>query len=187
VDGRSHFKARGCSPSSEAALAHIFGHLALRKTQTLFYAFPDAQPNRTAAPDVDGLGYTLIDRALLADERLENIAHVRSEINWMWPSEQRYCEHGFGIAAVAGQRMVCWCTAEYVSPQRCGIGIATDPAYERRGLATATAAHFVLEAQRRGIAPYWECGSWNAASMRVADKVGFKPIAQEHYWLGAFD
>jgi RimJ/RimL family protein N-acetyltransferase len=186
AEGRPHFKARACPSSSEAALARIFGDLALQEAHTLFYGFPHAQPNPAVAPAVDGLRFARIDRTLLAHENMQNIAHVRSEIKWMWPSEERFYEHGLGIAAIVDQRAVCWCTAEYVSPQRCGIGIATDPAYERRGLATATAAHFVLEAQRRGIAPYWECGSWNVASIRVAEKVGFEPIAEERYWIGAF-
>ena len=105
----------------------------------------------------------------------------------MWPSEERFYEQGFGVAAVVEERAICWCTAEYVSPQRCGIGIATDPAYERRGVATATAAQFIHDAQRRGIVPYWECGNWNSASIRVAQKVGFELIAEERYWIGAFE
>jgi RimJ/RimL family protein N-acetyltransferase len=186
AQGRPYFKARACSPSSEAALARIFGDLGLREAHTLFYGLPDTRPATIAAPAVGGLRFAPIDRALLADDSVQNIAQVRSEIHAMWPSEQRYYEHGFGVAAVVDQRAVCWCTAEYVSPRACGIGIATDPAYERRGLATATATQFSFEARRRGLAPYWECGSWNIASMRVAEKVGFERIAEEHYWIGAF-
>ena len=186
AEDRLHFKARACLPSSEAALRGIFGAIPLREALTLFYAFPNTQPAIDFVPAIDRLWFTSIDRALLADEHLQNVAHIRSEINWMWPSEERFHVHGFGVAAVVEQRAICWCTAEYVSPQRCGIGIATDPGYERRGVATATAARFVLEARRRGIAPYWECGSWNAASIRVAEKVGFERVAEERYWIGAF-
>jgi RimJ/RimL family protein N-acetyltransferase len=184
---RAHFKARAFTPTSEEALAPIFGALALKEAHTLFYEFSNIQPNTTPTPAVDGLRFARIDRAFLADENLENIAHVRSEINWMWPSKERFCEQGFGVAAVVAKRVICWCTAEYVSAHGCGIGIATDPAYERRGVATATAARFVLEARRRGLAPYWECGAWNIASIRVAEKVGFERIAEECYWIGVFE
>jgi RimJ/RimL family protein N-acetyltransferase len=105
----------------------------------------------------------------------------------MWPSLERFYEHGFGYAALDGAGVVCFCTAEYVSAQRCGIGIATETAYERRGIATATAAHFVQLARERGVAPHWECGGWNAASIRVAEKLGFARIAEERYWIGTFD
>jgi RimJ/RimL family protein N-acetyltransferase len=187
AEGRAHFKARAISPSSEEALAQIFGEIALKEAHTLFYAFTNVQPNVTVAPTVDGIRFTNIDRAFLTDENLEHITHVRSEIRWMWLSEERFCEQGLGVAAVVEERVICWCTAEYVSTQRCGIGIATDPAYERRGVATATAARFVREAQWRGLMPYWECGSWNIASIRVAEKVGFERIAEERYWIGAFE
>jgi len=118
---------------------------------------------------------------------MENIAHIRSEISWIWPSEERFYEQGFGVVAVVEERAICWCTTEYVSAQRCGIGIATAPEYERRGVATATAAHFIRDAQHRGIVPYWECASWNSASIRVAQKVGFDLLAEERYWIGAFE
>jgi GNAT superfamily N-acetyltransferase len=187
AEGRPHFKARACSLSSEAALGKIFGEIELKGAHTLFYAFPNVPPNTTAAPAIGGLRFASIDRALLASEHMENIAQVRSEISWMWPSQERFYEQGFGVAAIVEERAICWCTAEYVSAQRCGIGIATDPAYERRGVATATGAKFVLDAQQRGIVPYWECASWNSASIRVAEKVGFELIAEERYWIGAFE
>lgn len=185
--GRAYFKARGLSPSSEAALAGIVGLVALRETSTLFYVCANVEPGALAVPPVANIRFAQIDRALLADDSLPNIAHIRAEIGSMWPSEERFYERGLGLAALVGQQPICWCTAEYVSADRCGIGIATDPAYERRGIATATAARFVTEAQRRGITSYWECGSWNSASIRVAEKVGFTRIAEERYWLGSFE
>jgi RimJ/RimL family protein N-acetyltransferase len=95
--------------------------------------------------------------------------------------------HGFGYAAVIPDRVICWCTAEYVSPQRCGIGIATDPAFERRGVATATAAQFVAECLRRGKRPYWECAAGNPASARVAEKAGFELLEQTRFWAGSLN
>ena len=187
AEDRARFKARAFAPSSEAALAQIFGEIDLKEAHTLFYTFPNIPPKTPATPDVGGLRFASIDRALLASDTMENIAHIRSEIRWMWPSQERFYEQGFGVAAVVEDRAICWCTAEYVSAHCCGIGIATDPAYERRGVATATAARFVIEAQRRGIVPYWECASWNSASIRVAQKVGFEQIAEECYWIGTFE
>jgi GNAT superfamily N-acetyltransferase len=185
--GRAYFKTHGFSRPSEDALTQIFGTVALREASTLFYVCTNVEPSALAAPPVEGIHFAQIDRALLVGDSLRNIAHVRSEIGWMWPSEERFYERGLGVAALVEEQLICWCTAEYVSADRCGIGIATDPAYERRGIATATAARFVLEAQRRGIAPYWECGSWNSASIRVAEKVGFARIAEERYWIGTFE
>jgi GNAT superfamily N-acetyltransferase len=186
AEGRPYFKARALAPSNESALAEIFGGVALREAHTLFYSLTSAQGDAPPAPALEGARFEPIDRALLVGV-LENLAPVRAEIQAMWPSEQRFYSHGFGCAAIVAERLICWCTAEYVSADRCGIGIATEPAYERRGVATATAARFVQLARQRGVAPHWECGSWNAASIRVAEKIGFERVAEERVWIGKFD
>jgi len=124
-----------------------------------------------------------IDRDLLARGDLANREQVGAEIRWMWPSEERFAAHGFGYAAVAQERVICWCTAEYVSARRCGIGIETVPEYERRGVATATAARFVAEAVGRGLTPYWECRRENIGSIRVAEKLGFELLGEERCWI----
>jgi RimJ/RimL family protein N-acetyltransferase len=180
--GRQYFKARALTPAIDGMLPALFDGIALRQLPTSFYGLSHARP----APMVAGIHLLPIDRQLLTNTALANVDQVRGEIEWMWPSETRFHEHGFGWAAAAEQQIVCWCTAEYLSAERCGIGIATVPAFERRGIATATAAQFVREALQRGLAPYWECRSDNIGSIRVAEKLGFDLLAQELYWFGMF-
>ncbi|MEZ4736563.1 MAG: GNAT family N-acetyltransferase [Caldilineaceae bacterium] len=168
--GVAYFKARPRSSSLTAALPALFPWCVLRETESLFYEFAQPAPNATAPPPVADLQFVQIDHAFLLTEVLENVHLIRDEIRWMWPSMDQFYAHGFGVAAVIPGRVICWCTAEYVSPTRCGIGITTDEAYQGRGVATATAAHFVQLCQQRGITPCWECGALNAPSMRVAEK-----------------
>jgi GNAT superfamily N-acetyltransferase len=181
----THFKVRALPASDEAALAMLFEGVALSEISVVFYSFTRAQP--PAPPTPEGVQLTPIDRALLTCADLENLEPVRAEIRWMWPSEQRFYERGLGAAALAGRRVICWCTAEYVSAARCGVGIETEPQYTRRGVATATAAYFVQLCRRRGLTPYWESRSSNLPSIRVAENVGFERLAEERYWLGAFE
>jgi RimJ/RimL family protein N-acetyltransferase len=103
----------------------------------------------------------------------------------MWPSEEQFYEHGFGVLATQDDEIVCWCTAEYVGPTHCGIGIETTPGFQRRGIATATAVAFVRDARARGITPCWECGASNVASRRVAEKTGFVYAETCAYWIGS--
>jgi GNAT superfamily N-acetyltransferase len=186
VERSAHFKVHALSPALEDTLAALFGGIALHQMPTLFYGFTRPGPDHTAAPAVDGIRFTPIDRAFLAAGHLEHIERVRAEIRWMWPSEERFYKYGLGYAAVVDHRAVCWCTAEYLSAKRCGIGIETIQAYERRGVATATAAQFVQLCLDRGIAPFWECRTGNIGSIRVAEKVGFTRLAEERYWVGMF-
>ena len=181
--GRGYFKARALDPASEPALPAIFG--PLRALPTRLYSL-DGPPAPVAAPAVERLSFRLIDRAFWADDSLENSAALREEVGWMWPSAERFLDQGFGVAALSASRLICWCTAEYRGAGRCGIGIATEPEYAGRGVASATAARFLGHCRELGVAPFWECRRDNAASVRVAEKVGFALLAEEVFWSGQF-
>jgi RimJ/RimL family protein N-acetyltransferase len=185
-EGARYFKVRLLSEGLEPALPALFQGIELREAHSLFYRFDQAAPLPAPAPQMAGVDFALIDGAFLARTGLANMEEVRGEIRWMWPSEEQFLANGFGYAAVAVDRILCWCTAEYVSRDRCGIGITTDPEFEGRGLATATAARFVAESLRRGIVPHWESDHDNLASVRVAEKVGFTLAEVAHGWAGLF-
>ncbi len=184
--GRAYFTARALSPAWEGALSMIFEGIALQTVRKRFYCLSQGAPRRPAPPRVEGLRFASIDSCLLTRDDLTNLSFVREEIRWMWPSEGRFLSHGFGCAALVGAKVICWCTAEYVSRARCGIGIQTVPEYQRRGVATATAARFIEHALARGIRPHWECNTHNLASLRVAEKLGFEPTEEVTIWAGEF-
>ncbi|MBC8076301.1 MAG: GNAT family N-acetyltransferase, partial [Chloroflexales bacterium] len=169
----------------QAALPALFVGVALRPSPALFYGYTAATP--PAPADVPGVTFEPIDRTLLARADIAGSAPVRQEIGWMWPSLDLFYMQGLGQAAIADGDVVCFCTSEYVSATLCGIGIATTPAYQRRGIATAATQRFVAEALRRSLTPYWECSGENIASMRTAEKVGFALIERATYWIGSFD
>lgn len=182
--GVAYFKVHALSAAGQALLPALFPWCTLRAVENLFYGFTQPQPNTLVAPTLADLHFMPIDQYLLQTETLENVSLMRDEVRWMWPSLDHFYAHGFGMAAVIPGRVLCWCTAEYVSPTKCGIGITTDEAYQGRGLASATTARFVQLCQQRGITPYWECGRWNGPSMRVAEKVGFTQLTTEQVWVG---
>jgi hypothetical protein len=162
--------------------------VTLRRTGKRFYVYPASEPPVHVRPAVPGLALVPIDRLFVQTER-ENRQGLLGEIAWMWPGTReqavvRFLEHGLGSAAVVENRIVCWCTAEYVGVRRCGIGVETIEAYQRRGVATSTTAHFVAAALRRGLTPHWECDTANLPSVRVAEKVGFRPVEEAVFWAG---
>jgi RimJ/RimL family protein N-acetyltransferase len=54
------------------------------------------------------------------------------------------------------------------------IGIFTQPAYQRKGLATAACAHLIKLCEEAGAAAYWDCVRFNAGSVALAHKLGFQ-------------
>ena len=77
-----------------------------------------------------------------------------------------------------GLELSPWCTAEYVSPGVCGVGIETLEPYQKRGLATVAAQTFVQHAMRLGWQVHWDSWLNNTPSIRVAEKAGFEKVTE---------
>ena len=61
------------------------------------------------------------------------------------------------------------------------IGVSTLAKWRGNGFATAAAALVASRLQARGKVPAWSCGEDNAASLRVAQKLGFTEIDRRTY------
>lgn len=184
--GRVRFRARALSPWLEAVLPRLFPEIALHESRTLFLVDSGTRPLAPAACAVSDIAFEPITRHLLISRSFKNSDDVLDEICSMWPSVERFFEYGFGMVAIRDGEIICWCTAEYLSQGRCGIGIATLPRFEGRGVATATATHFVGHARARAVTSHWECNVTNLGSVRVAEKLGFTPLCEETFWAGSF-
>jgi RimJ/RimL family protein N-acetyltransferase len=115
----------------------------------------------------------LIDEDFLFNSKYEDVDLVKRGIRQMWPSINRFRKYGFGFSLVKSGKIASWCTSEYMSKERCSVGIETLREYQNNGLATIIASAFVEYCLQRKIKPYWDCNMKNLASRRVAEKVGF--------------
>jgi GNAT superfamily N-acetyltransferase len=186
AEGVEHFKVRALETSLEAHLPQLFTSVPLQPSPSLFFVHDRAwNPENTPAPGAGTFRLLPIRAGTLVGNAYDGSQLVLDEIHGMWPSEARFYEHGFGELAIRDGEILCWCTAEYVGPSHCGIGIATKPESQRRGIATATAAAFVQEARARGLTPCWECSAANLPSRRVAEKLGFVHVETCTYWIGS--
>lgn len=186
AQGLARFKIRAITPALEALASKLFAGANLQEATSAVYLFEARSPSVTPMPAIPDFQLLPISRALLEHAGLEGCREVLEEIRWMWADPERFYREGFGVAACVPGAVVGWCTAEYVSPGRCGVGIATVPAFEGQGVATAMAARFVALCHTRGIAPLWETATTNLASRRVAAKVGFTLAAESRAWIGTF-
>jgi len=185
-EGLSYFKVKALSSSMENSITDIFQNIPLHKTNKLFYTFRAQKVKSIPNPRLEGIQYHLINADFLEEGQFENNQDVKSEIEWMWPSLERFRENGFGTATVIDASIVCWCTAEYVSKNKCGIGIEVIDEFQNKGIATATAAHFLEHCINQNIVAHWECDKDNSGSVRVAEKVGFEKTEETVFWSGEF-
>ncbi len=185
-DGLLYFKVHSLSKSGEDLIENLFHEFTLTKTNKLFYTFRKSKPPMLI-PKVENIQFMLIDESFLKQDFVQNLQYVRSEIQWMWPSLEKFYRNGFGFVALIEKRIICWCTAEYVSTKKCGIGIETIPELRNNGIASSTVAHFVDYCQLNNITPYWECDRDNIASNLVAENVGFEKMQETTFWAGTFE
>ena len=185
-EGLSHFKIHALLPSCGKVVPQLFQNIQLHKTNMFFYIFHKQRVPVKFTSVLQDVKYTPIDMDFLEKCNYQNTQHIISEVEWMWSSREKFRENGFGYAALLAKHIVCWCTAEYVSKKRCGIGIETIPTYRNKGIATATVAHFISFCQNRDITPHWECDSQNIGSVRVAEKSSFERIQNTIFWSGEF-
>jgi GNAT superfamily N-acetyltransferase len=73
-------------------------------------------------------------------------------------------------------RPVAFCDASTETEGLWDIGIDTLEPYRRRGYAALAVAYTVDQQGRRGRRPVWGAEEDNEASMRLASKLGFKPV-----------
>ena len=182
----SFFNVKTLSSSLENSITDIFQHISLHKINKVFYTFRAQKVKSIPNPRLEGIQYHPINADFLEEGQFENNHYVKSEIEWMWPSLERFREKGFGTAAVIDARVICWCTAEYVSKSKCGIGIEVIDEFQNKGIATATAAHFLEHCLNQNIVAHWECDKDNIGSVRVAEKVGFEKTEETIFWSGEF-
>jgi GNAT superfamily N-acetyltransferase len=184
--GLNFFRVSPGLPDLESALPSVLKGYDLKSEGRMFYALPVTSPLSESPPVPDGVAVVPITRSLLTDSSAGGIRLVKAEIDWMWPSFERFYQSGFGHVALLDNRVAGWCTSEFVSARACGLGIEIAEELRRKGIGTAIARAFVEACRERAIQPHWESRSGNLASMRVAEKLGFEQVDEMTLWAGRF-
>ena len=150
----------------------------VKKWDRVLYVFrrPRAELSRAEAPP--GFRIERIDRAFLSRTGLVNLDRVIDEITGEWRSTDDFLKKGTGFCVLRGEEIVSWCTMEYVSKGKCGLGVETVEEYSRRGLATLATTACVDHCLARGVTPHWDAWQSNTPSLAVAERVGFEKIEE---------
>jgi len=178
------FKLYGSLEVWQAILKSFLFKKIERKARR-FYAFKRRGVDGPRGEIPYGFAMKRIDARFFRDYNLKYSNGLVDELSSSWDSLDDYLQRGFGFALVHGEEVACWCAAEDVSKNKCGIGIETIPKYQRRGFATLTACTFVDHCASNGIAPHWDCWDDNIGSIRVAEKVGFEQVEKYDVLFGS--
>ena len=112
----------------------------------------------------------------LARADLPLLEHCSPDLMWLrnsWLSWEELLEDGIVIAALAEGQLVSAAVPYARAAWLEDIGVATDPAYQSRGLSSACAAMMVGELFAAGRQPVWSVFLSNTPSLRISEKLQF--------------
>lgn len=88
---------------------------------------------------------------------------------------------GIAAGAIIDGRLVAIACTFARTERHADLGVTTLAPWRGRGFATAAASLVAAALQREEITPVWSVGQHNAASLRVATKLGFAEIGRRVY------
>jgi len=169
------------TPDWEAQANVILPGLGPEKVARRRYV--SAQPKmdgHTSLPD--GATVHRLDEQWLARRDVRNIEHVVGWVDSFWRDHGDFVDASFGFSLVHENAVASWCLGVFCSGSHVELGLATIPAYQRQGYATAVASHCVSYCAEHGLTPHWHCWEDNVASWRTAEKIGFvNPVSYTVY------
>lgn len=137
-------------------------------------------------------GYTVrrIDRAALEGDEIIFSERMRgwSDMAEMWGSLENFEARALSFGVLQGNTLVAWCVPDCAAGEQIDVGIITEPAHRRKGLAAIATAATVEACFERGYRVVgWHCNTDNVASWKTAEKVGFERHCTYHYYFCVYD
>lgn len=161
----------------DTALQLLFPTRDLYHGTRQYYEIVDFAP-KTDLPLPDGFSMQWITPEFLSGG-WNGLKAVKEEMCSERVSVEDFLARSFGLCPVYENEIAGWCMSEYNVGDRCEIGIATSPNYQRKGIATLATQVFLAEAHRRGYTHVgWDCWTRNEPSAATARKAGFTLIEE---------
>ena len=97
-------------------------------------------------------------------------------------------EMAFGFVALHEQKCVAQAYVDCIVAERGEIGLFTDDAFRKQGLATAVSVATIEYALAHGVtAVHWDCAVSNVGSKRIAQNLGLQLTLEHDQYLIVFD
>ncbi len=95
-----------------------------------------------------------------------------------WKDPNAFLDKGKGYCITCNNEIAAWAFSAAVSSEEVDIGIETSPMYRQQGLGIIVAEKMIEYTIKQGKKPVWACHYKNAASERMAEKLGFVKISE---------
>ena len=125
-----------------------------------------------------------VRRLTQADARHLELLGAESQWIWnTWGGADGLAASGMAYGAFVARRLVSVACTFFVSPRFEDVGVVTEPEFRGRGLSSQCVAALCGAIRRRRRVPSWGTSPDNAASLRVAEKLGFSLHHTDRVWV----
>jgi RimJ/RimL family protein N-acetyltransferase len=122
----------------------------------------------------------------LTDADAYHVWGLPPDVAWIsntWGGPRGLAASGFAWGAFVDGRLAALACSFYVANLFEDIGVVTLSAHRGRGLSPACTAALCADIHARGRIPSWSTSPDNAASLRVAEKLGFALHRYDRLWV----
>lgn len=95
-----------------------------------------------------------------------------------WKDVSEFLAKGKGYCITCNHEIASWAFSAAVSTKEIDIGIETNPEYKRQGLGMIVANKMIQYTIEQGKTPVWACHYKNAASEKLAQRLGFVKVSE---------
>lgn len=137
------------------------------------YLFEYSKNGNLSEPTIpDGYKLKEIDKELL----LKISGNITPSL--FWKDLNGFLTKGKGYCITYNDDIASWAFTAAVSSKEIDIGIETNPKYQHQGLGSIAAKKMIEYIIKQGKKPVWACHYKNAASEKLAEKLGFVKVSE---------
>ncbi len=118
------------------------------------------------------------------------VAQLCPDLQWIfktWGGPAGLAGSGYAWGAFVGSRLAAVACSFFVGDQFEEVGVVAEAPYRGQGLGFACADALCREIDQRGRQASWTTSPDNAASIRVADKLGFRFVRDDRLYVIGID
>ncbi len=104
--------------------------------------------------------------------KVSNPEFLMNYLEQYWGSADNYLNHGYGYAAVDGEKIVSFGITSFLYKETFTIGVETLEQHRRKGLAGILVNILLKELYSKGYDIWWDCTESNIASQKTAESAG---------------
>jgi GNAT superfamily N-acetyltransferase len=101
---------------------------------------------------------------------------------YFWKNADHFIEKGIGFSLFYKDKLASTAYSAFLLDRKLELGIETREEFRGRGLALHTCCALIDYSIDNGYEPVWACKLENTQSFRLAQKLGFEPVAEIPYY-----